>query len=114
MDSIETIFHGIGCFRVLPVIAPVMMICIYYGIPPAAARKKDGLRRTSLFFCLSCPVVCRHPARTATRLVALGCVQRAFSQRSLLLFRGLAAAARSQPFGCLALPVEMEHRAARV
>jgi MFS transporter, DHA2 family, multidrug resistance protein len=23
-------------------IAPVMMICIYYGIPPAAARKKDG------------------------------------------------------------------------
>src|SRR5215469_8545085 len=24
------------------VIAPVMMICIYYGIPPAAARKKRG------------------------------------------------------------------------
>jgi DHA2 family multidrug resistance protein len=24
------------------VIAPVMMICIYYGIPPATARKKDG------------------------------------------------------------------------
>ena len=24
------------------VIAPVMMICIYYGIPPAAARKKEG------------------------------------------------------------------------
>ncbi len=24
------------------VFAPVMMICIYYGIPPAAARKKDG------------------------------------------------------------------------
>ncbi len=24
------------------VIAPVMMICVYYGIPPAAARKKDG------------------------------------------------------------------------
>jgi MFS transporter, DHA2 family, multidrug resistance protein len=24
------------------VIVPVMMICIYYGIPPAAARKKDG------------------------------------------------------------------------
>jgi len=24
------------------VMAPVMMICIYYGIPPAAARKKDG------------------------------------------------------------------------
>jgi len=24
------------------VIAPVMMICIYYGIPPAAERKKDG------------------------------------------------------------------------
>ena len=24
------------------VIAPVMMICVFYGIPPAAARKKDG------------------------------------------------------------------------
>src|SRR6201987_1497730 len=24
------------------VIAPVMMICIYFGIPPAPARKKDG------------------------------------------------------------------------
>jgi DHA2 family multidrug resistance protein len=24
------------------VIAPVVMICVYYGIPPAAARKKDG------------------------------------------------------------------------
>jgi DHA2 family multidrug resistance protein len=24
------------------VIAPVMMICVYYGIPPAAARKKQG------------------------------------------------------------------------
>ncbi len=25
-------------------IAPVMMICIYFGIPAAPARKKDGLR----------------------------------------------------------------------
>ena len=25
------------------VMVPVMMICIYYGIPPAAARRKDGL-----------------------------------------------------------------------
>lgn len=29
-------------FWVSAVVAPVMMICVYYGIPAAAARKKDG------------------------------------------------------------------------
>ena len=101
------------------VIAPVMMICIYFGIPPAAAQGKRTVRRpASLGFCTSAwagLVVCRSPARPAARLVALRCVQRALSQRvALIVVRAPAAAARSQPFGRLTLPLEMEHCAARL
>ena len=75
-----TIFPGTGCSGIRPLIAPVMMICIYFGIPPAPARKKDGpaaqLRRIPVPERRIGPDVCRHPARTEARLVALRSIQR--------------------------------------
>src|SRR5262249_43962479 len=59
-------------------------------------------------------VVCRPPARREARLVALGCVQRAFFHWvAVIVMRARAAAARSQPYGRLALSLAVEHRAAR-
>ena len=69
-------------------IAPVMMICIYFGIPPAPARQK---RRPCTQLCRIPvperrigPDVCRHPARTEARLVALRSIQRVVLVRRVL------------------------------
>ena len=62
------------------VIAPVMMICIYFGIPPQPPRKKSGPAPSFVgFLYLSRGIgsdFCCSSARPATRLVALRRVQR--------------------------------------
>src|SRR5262249_40580897 len=59
--------------------------------------------------------VYRPAARTEARLVALGCVQRAFLERvTAVVVCGRATAPRAQSPGRLALPLEVEHHAARL
>ena len=99
------------------VIAPVMMICIYYGIPAAPARKKDSscaqLRRVPVPECRIGPDVCRHPARRAARLVALRSIQRVVLVRLVPhTVRARAALARPQPAGGAPLSLAMEYGAA--
>ena len=61
-------------------IAPLMMICIYFGIPAAPARKKDGPVPSFVGFLYlsagSRHAVYRHPTRREARLVALRSIHR--------------------------------------
>ena len=97
------------------VIAPVMMICIYFGIP-SAPRPKEGRSRTQL-----CripvperrvgPDVYCHPAGAKARLVALRSIQRVILVRRVLdSMRAHTTTMRSQPSRSAPLSLAMEHR----
>ena len=99
------------------VIAPVMMICIYFGIPAAPARKKDRpcaqLCRVPVPERRVGPDVCCHPARSEARLVAFRSIQRVVLVRRVLhTVRAHTTTMRSQPAGGAPLSLEMEHSTA--
>ena len=99
------------------VIAPVMMICIYFGIPTAPARKKDGpapsfagflYLSAGLALIFSC-----HPTGAKARLVAFRNIQCIVLVRRVLhTMRAHTTAMRSQPAGGAPLSLAMEHHTA--
>ena len=91
------------------VVAPVMMVCIYYGIPPAPAREKDGPAPPSFvgFLYLSAGLALIFTALQQgreARLVALRSIQRVVSgPASFLLVCALIRRMRG-PNWLVALP----------
>ena len=101
------------------VIAPVMMACIYFGIPAIAAsqgkRARPQLCRISVSEFRISYGLCCSSARRAARLVALRSVQRLVLVRSLLpAVCAYTPSTRSQSPGGIAISAEVEHRVVRL
>jgi len=97
-------------------ITPLMMICIYYGIPKENApriRGSTGLRRIFVRQRRSRNVAAGVRTRGKARLVALRSIQRIVRRRGVLsAVRAGSQATRSESVGGIALSAEVEHCAA--